>query len=99
MGSFAEFECFCNPYRRVHHQPLQPRVPDRVGSSSNCGKPHLAMRYMAHSAFHVSKGEVNHHDKITAGPKLDPRADSIKKGISAESRNPFRFCNGAEGGI
>ena len=57
------------------------------------------MRYMAHPAFHVSQGGVNRRVEISAGPKLDPRAENTKKGNLAESQIPFEYCDGAEGGI
>jgi len=34
-----------------------------------------------------------------AGHKWDTFAVFMKKGTSAESRNPFHYCDGAEGGI
>jgi hypothetical protein len=34
-----------------------------------------------------------------AGHKWDTFAVFTKKGTSAKSRNPFKYCHGAEGGI
>jgi hypothetical protein len=44
--------------------------------------------------FHhfTSHSGVNRHKKITAGPKLDPRADNRKKGTWRGAKFPLRIA-------
>ncbi len=82
-------------------------TPMPKGDSTATRSPHQVIaaeidtEESAHDAspFHVYQGGVNLHVKITAGPKLDPRAEKTKKGNLARSQIPFEYCDGAEGGI
>jgi len=57
------------------------------------------MRFMAHPTVHVPQGRANAEEKNPASHFSATFAVFTKKGTSAESRNPFRYCDGAEGGI